>query len=137
MQMSKKIHNESPVAGYLGEMVEMRFAIRINLKGRMKQSKTLTGCSFALAVFMSVNTALAGQSCCVRAKAKGKECDHECCVKAHREHKLCEKCQKDTNNCCDRAIAQGKECPHSCCKEAAKEHKICEKCNKPEENKGK
>src|SRR6266542_3810029 len=103
----------------------------------MKLLKPLTGFAIALAVLVTASTTFAAQSCCVKEKAKGKECDHECCIKAHKEHKLCDKCQKDANNCCDKAIAQGKDCPHSCCKEAGKEHKICEKCNKPDEKKGK
>ena len=101
----------------------------------MKRIKTLRGLLLAAALVLGADALLAGQSCCVKAKAKGKECEHECCIKAHKEHKLCQKCQKDPNNCCDKAIALGKDCPHSCCKEAAKEHKICEKCNKPDARK--
>ena len=103
-------------------------------RNHMKVIKTLTELTFAVALMLGTSTALASQSCCVKAKAKGKECDHECCVKAHKAHKLCEKCQKEAT-CCDKAIAQGKECSHPCCKEAVKEHKICEKCNTSEEKK--
>src|SRR5207302_10721121 len=71
----------------------------------MKLPKTLAGLAFAVALMVGSSALLAGQSCCVKAKAKGKECDHECCVKAHKEHKLCEKCQKEAS-CCDKAIAK-------------------------------
>ena len=33
-----------------------------------------------------------GQTCCTRAKAAGKECDHLCCVKARKDKKVCETC---------------------------------------------
>jgi|SRR5438876_5842265 len=102
----------------------------------MKLNNTLTGLAFAVALMVASGAALAGQSCCVKAKAAGKECDHKCCVAAHKEKKTCEKCQKDAS-CCDKAIAKAKECEHKCCAEAAKEHKVCEKCNKPEEKKEK
>ena len=102
----------------------------------MKLTKPLSGLAFAVALLFGSSTVLAGQSCCVKAKAAGKECSHKCCVEAHKEKKTCEKCQKDAT-CCDKAIAQGKECTHKCCAEAAKEHKVCEKCNKPEEKKEK
>ncbi len=98
----------------------------------MKLTKTLTGLAFAVALMVGPSAALASQSCCVKAKAAGKDCEHKCCVDAHKDKKLCEKCQKDAS-CCDKAIAQGKECSHPCCKDATKEHKICEKCNKPAE----
>ena len=102
----------------------------------MKVTKTLTGLAFAVALMVGASAAVAGQSCCVKAKAAGKDCSHQCCIDAHKDHKLCEKCQKDAS-CCDKAIAQGKECSHPCCKDAAKEHKICDKCNKPAEKKEK
>ena len=103
----------------------------------MKLTKSLTGLAFAVALMVGASAVLAGQSCCVKAKAAGKECDHKCCVDAHKAKKLCEKCQKDASNCCDKAIAAAKECSHPCCKDAAKEHKVCEKCNKPDEKKEK
>ena len=34
------------------------------------------------------------ESCCDKAKAAGKECDHPCCVKAKADGKVCEKCNK-------------------------------------------
>jgi hypothetical protein len=90
----------------------------------------------ALAVALTIGTgaAWAGQSCCVKAKAKSEDCKHPCCVEAHKEGKVCEKCQKDAS-CCDKAIAKGKTCEHPCCDKAAKENKICEKCNSPAKNK--
>ena len=38
--------------------------------------------------------ALAGDSCCDKAKAAGKECKHPCCVEAAKAGKVCEKCNK-------------------------------------------
>ena len=102
----------------------------------MKLHKSLTGLAFAVALMVGASTVFAGQSCCVKAKAAGKECDHKCCVEAHKNKKTCEKCQKEAS-CCDTAIAAGKECAHKCCAEAAKEHKVCDKCNKKEEKKEK
>ena len=32
------------------------------------------------------------ETCCEKAKAAGKECDHKCCVAAKKEGKTCEKC---------------------------------------------
>ena len=32
------------------------------------------------------------QTCCEIAISKGKECDHKCCIAAHRAGKSCEKC---------------------------------------------
>ena len=102
----------------------------------MKLSKTLTSLAFGLVLMVGASAVVAGQSCCVKAKAKGKECDHKCCVDAHKDKKLCEKCQKEAS-CCDKAIAAAKECSHKCCTDSAKEHKVCDKCNKPEEKKEK
>ena len=79
-------------------------------------------------------SALADQSCCVKAKAKGNDCKHPCCVEAHKDKKLCEKCQSK-DSCCDKAIAKGEDCAHKCCVEATKEKKVCEKCNPKKEEK--
>src|SRR5438552_13093814 len=94
--------------------------------------KTLTGLAFAVALLVGASAVVAGQSCCVKAKAKGKECDHKCCVDAHKAKKLCEKCQKEAS-CCDKAIAAGKECSHKCCTDSAREHKARDICNKAEQ----
>lgn len=32
------------------------------------------------------------ETCCEKAKAAGKECEHKCCVKAKKDGKVCEKC---------------------------------------------
>ena len=32
------------------------------------------------------------ESCCDKAKAAGKDCEHKCCVKAKADGKTCEKC---------------------------------------------
>lgn len=85
----------------------------------------------AAAMLLAVTSSLA-ESCCVKAKAGGKDCDHKCCVEARKNKKTCEKCQSEPS-CCDKAIAQGKDCDHKCCKEAAKAKKGCEDCNKKKE----
>ncbi len=100
----------------------------------MKLGKTLTGLAFAVALMLGSSSVLADQSCCVKAKAAGKDCEHKCCVEAHKDKKTCAKCQTDAT-CCDKAIAQGKECSHKCCAEATKEHKVCEKCNPKKQDK--
>jgi len=92
----------------------------------MKSVKSLGVLLLVAGLFLG--TAWADPSCCVKAKAGGKDCDRSCCVEAHKNKKTCEKCQKDPS-CCDKAIAQGKACAHKCCAEAAKEKKVCEKCN--------
>jgi len=46
----------------------------------------------SLAVWSGSALALEHQTCCTRAKAAGKECEHKCCVKARKDGKLCEKC---------------------------------------------
>lgn len=102
----------------------------------MKFTKSLTGLAVAVALMVGASAVFAGQSCCVKAKAAGKDCDHKCCVDARKEKKTCEKCQKEAS-CCDKAIAQAKDCAHKCCADAAKEKKICEKCNPKEEKKEK
>lgn len=84
----------------------------------------------AAAILLGANVGLADQSCCVKAKVKGKDCAHPCCVEAHKAGKLCDHCQKKPT-CCDKALAAGKECAHPCCVAAAKEKKLCEKCNSP------
>ena len=56
----------------------------------MKAIKSLTAIVAALAFL--VNVAVAGESCCDKAKAAGKECTHKCCEKAKAEGKTCEKC---------------------------------------------
>jgi hypothetical protein len=44
--------------------------------------KSLTAVIAALALLGSISFASA-ESCCDKAKAAGKECDHKCCVKAN------------------------------------------------------
>jgi hypothetical protein len=102
----------------------------------MKAVKSLMGLACSVALFVGASSVLADQSCCVKSKAQGKDCEHKCCVDARKEKKTCEKCQKNAS-CCDKAIAQGKECAHQCCADATKEKKVCEKCNKKEEPKAK
>jgi|GEM_PF-301150 len=96
----------------------------------MKTSRILTTVLLAAALACGAWSAWAAQSCCVQAKAKGKDCAHACCVEARKAEKLCEKCQKQPS-CCDKAIAKGKTCSHPCCVDAAKDKKLCEKCNPP------
>ena len=96
----------------------------------MKAIKLFSVIACAVAMLFTTS-AFAAQSCCVKAKAKGKDCSHQCCVDAKKDGKTCEKCQKEAS-CCDKAIAKGKDCSHQCCIDAAKEKKVCEKCNKAE-----
>ena len=35
---------------------------------------------------------LRAETCCEKAKAAGKACEHKCCVKAVKDGKVCEKC---------------------------------------------
>lgn len=81
------------------------------------------------AAFLFSAATLSAESCCVKAKAAGKDCDHKCCVEAHKNHKTCDKCQASPS-CCDKAVAAGKKCDHKCCKKAAKNKQVCESCNK-------
>jgi hypothetical protein len=95
----------------------------------MKAIKLLVGVACAL-VFLASGPAAFAESCCVKAKAAGKDCTMDCCVAAHKDKKACDKCQADAS-CCDKAIAKGEACAHPCCADAAKAGKVCEKCNPP------
>ena len=95
--------------------------------------KSLLALACAVGFLAATSPALAA-SCCVKAKAKGKDCSHPCCVDAHKDGKTCAKCQADAS-CCDKAIAAGKACEHKCCVEATKDGKVCEKCNPKKEGK--
>lgn len=97
----------------------------------MKNLQRILATLCAAGLLFAAGSSLA-ESCCVKAKSAGKDCDHKCCVEARKNKKTCEKCQADAS-CCDKAIAQGKECDHKCCKEAAKAKKVCESCNKKKE----
>jgi len=99
----------------------------------MKFIKTLTATACAAAFLLSTTGAMA-ESCCVKAKAAGKDCEHKCCVAARGEKKTCDKCQAEPT-CCDKAIAAGKACEHKCCAEATKDKKVCEKCNAKKDEK--
>ena len=46
-------------------------------------------CALVLLGGLSIASA---ESCCDKAKAAGKDCEHKCCVKAKKEGKTCEKC---------------------------------------------
>ena len=93
----------------------------------MRFIKTLIVTACGAAFLLGTSVAMA-ESCCVKAKAAGKDCEHPCCVAAHKEKKACDKCQADAT-CCDKAIVAGKACSHPCCVSAAKDKKVCEKCN--------
>jgi hypothetical protein len=60
------------------------------LKLTMKLTKLFIAGMFALALLAA--PAFAGESCCDKAKAKGEECKHKCCVDAKKDGKTCEKC---------------------------------------------
>jgi hypothetical protein len=55
--------------------------------------KSLSALIAALVLLGSMSLVRA-ESCCDKAKAKGKECTHPCCVDAKKEGKVCEKCNK-------------------------------------------
>jgi len=57
----------------------------------MKSIKSLVALLCAVAFMASVSIARA-ETCCEKAKAAGKECDHKCCVAAKKDGKVCEKC---------------------------------------------
>ncbi|HEY0456214.1 MAG TPA: hypothetical protein VGE41_07540 [Verrucomicrobiae bacterium] len=44
------------------------------------------------ALVMLGSASLRAETCCEKAKAAGKECEHKCCVKAKKDGKICEKC---------------------------------------------
>ena len=56
----------------------------------MKAIKSLIAVVCALAVLGAVS--VRAESCCEKAKAAGKTCEHACCVKAAKDGKTCEKC---------------------------------------------
>ena len=58
----------------------------------MKQIRFLTAMACLAAFLGSVTFAPAAESCCDKAKAAGKQCEHKCCVKAAKDKKVCEKC---------------------------------------------
>ena len=58
---------------------------------RIKKMKSLTAIVCAVAFMFSLSLASA-ESCCDKAKAAGKTCEHKCCVKAAKDGKTCEKC---------------------------------------------
>ena len=55
----------------------------------MKPIKFLIVGVFALALIAAPAFA---ETCCEKAKAAGKECEHPCCANAKKDGKVCEKC---------------------------------------------
>jgi hypothetical protein len=92
-------------AGALGESEVM---------SEMKMIRSLLAVVCATVLFAGV--ASAKDTCCQKAVAAGKACEHPCCVEATKDGKICEKCNQDLKDCC---------------KEALKAGKVCEKCNPP------
>jgi len=80
-------------------------------------------------------------SCCAKAAAENKVCDHPCCVEAQKANTVCTKCNAgaeellaivakfDADGCCAKAYAGGKMCDHPCCVEAWAAKTACAKCN--------
>lgn len=80
-------------------------------------------------------------SCCAKAAAENKVCDHPCCVEARKGNTVCTKCNAgaeallaivakfDADGCCAKAYAGGKLCDHPCCVEAWAAKTACAKCN--------
>ena len=62
----------------------------------MKLMKTMAvlGCVFSLlaATAGAADKPAKKLTCCEKAAAERKECNHKCCVVAHKEGKSCEKC---------------------------------------------
>jgi len=58
-------------------------------KGKKMKSISAIICALVLLGSMA---AVRAETCCEKAKAAGKECEHKCCVKAKAEGKICEKC---------------------------------------------
>jgi len=58
---------------------------------RQNKMKSISAILCAVALLGSMGIASA-ETCCEKAKAAGKECEHKCCVKAKKEGKVCEKC---------------------------------------------
>jgi len=59
----------------------------------MNITKLILAGVFAFATAVGVNAAdEKKQSCCDKAKAAGKTCEHPCCVKAVKEGTVCTKC---------------------------------------------
>jgi hypothetical protein len=53
--------------------------------------KSISALICALVLLGSI-AAVRAESCCDKAKAAGKACEHKCCVKAKADGKVCEKC---------------------------------------------
>ena len=53
--------------------------------------KSISAILCAVALLGSLAIASA-ETCCEKAKAAGKECEHKCCIKAKKDGKVCEKC---------------------------------------------
>ena len=53
--------------------------------------KSISAIIAALVLLGGMSVARA-ESCCDKAKAAGKECEHKCCVKAKKDGKTCDKC---------------------------------------------
>lgn len=65
-------------------------ATEVNIpKDNMKLIKTLVVAMFALSLIAAPAFA---ESCCEKAKAAGKDCEHKCCAQAKKDGKTCEKC---------------------------------------------
>jgi len=58
---------------------------------KANKMKSISAIICALALLGSLSLASA-ESCCDKAKAAGKDCEHKCCVKAKADGKTCEKC---------------------------------------------
>jgi len=63
----------------------------VERQNRMKFIKSLVPLAFAAALLAGTTLAYA-ESCCDKAKAKGEECKHKCCIEAKKDGKVCEKC---------------------------------------------
>lgn len=55
----------------------------------MKITRLIAAVAFAFAVLV---TPAFAETCCEKAKAAGKTCEHKCCIEATKDGKVCEKC---------------------------------------------
>jgi hypothetical protein len=63
----------------------------VRMARKVKQMKSISAILCAVVLLGSM-AAVRAETCCEKAKAAGKDCEHKCCVKAKKEGKTCEKC---------------------------------------------
>jgi hypothetical protein len=74
-----------------GITIDNRSTEEVGRPRKAKYMKSISAILCAVALLGSLAVASA-ETCCEKAKAAGKECEHKCCVKAKKDGKVCEKC---------------------------------------------